>query len=100
MMRTWNATWVLLGFTCLSTPAMAAGDDDFGPYMWGVGPKLGTSFLPGRYPAFLPPAIANYDFIEDGARAGAADGDNKGRDLDANGNPRFTSITQTGFDLR
>ncbi|MEQ1569406.1 MAG: hypothetical protein ABMA64_27460, partial [Myxococcota bacterium] len=97
MTRMWGAGWVLLGFTCWSAPAMAA---DSGPYMWGAGVKVGTSFLPGRYPYALPPAIAGYDFLENGPRAGETEGENKDRDLDDNGDPRFTTLNPVGFDLR
>ncbi|MCB9669079.1 MAG: hypothetical protein H6736_21065 [Alphaproteobacteria bacterium] len=40
--------------TTLASPAMAAD-----VYMWGVGPRLGTNFLPGAYPAAFPTIVAD-----------------------------------------
>jgi len=38
---------------CLTQPAQAAD-----VYMWGVGPRLGTTFLPGAYPSAFPKIVA------------------------------------------
>src|SRR5262245_56309795 len=43
----WGA---LVGVGLLSTPAMATDNED----LWGIGVRLGTSFIPGRYPATFP----------------------------------------------
>lgn len=85
------------GFLAVSQEAQA---QDFGPYMWGAGPKLGTIIIPGRYPYAFPGSVAKYDFIDSGPQAGADDGENKGRDLDEDGKPRFSTLSGTGFDLR
>lgn len=37
-------------------PSVAEAAD---PYMWGVGPRLGTTFLPGAYPAAFPQIVAD-----------------------------------------
>lgn len=37
-----------------ASPAEAAD-----AYMWGVGPRIGTTVLPGRYPVGFPPAVAD-----------------------------------------
>lgn len=37
-------------------PSTAAAAD---VYMWGVGPRLGTNFLPGAYPAAFPSIVAD-----------------------------------------
>jgi len=75
--------WILLGST-----ASAA------PYMWGVGPRIGTTFVPNAVPAInFPPRIENYDFVDEGPRAGDP------RDLDAQGNPRFTTLERVRFDV-
>jgi len=97
MTRTGCALVVLLGFMGVSTPASAG---DGGPYMWGAGFKLGTSFLPGRYPWAFPSSITNYDFTDTGPNAGAASGKNEGRDLTAGGDPGFTTLQPVGFDFR
>src|SRR5262249_47933833 len=89
MKRTGCALGVLLGFMGVSTPAIAA---DSGPYMWGAGFKLGTSFIPGRYPFSFPSSINNYDFTDTGPNAGATSGKNEGRDLTADGKPGFTTL--------
>jgi hypothetical protein len=93
MMRT---GWVLLGFMGLSAPAAAAE----GAYMWGAGFNLGTSFLPGRYPYAFPSSIAKYDFRENGALAGDPKADEPDRDLDELGDPRYSTLSGVGFDLR
>ncbi len=50
-----------LGLTALfaSAPAQAAD-----VYMWGIGPRLGTNFLPGAYPSAFPKMVA--DDVVDG----------------------------------
>ena len=40
----------------LAVPSVAQAAD---PYMWGVGPRLGTTFLPGAYPAAFPRLVAD-----------------------------------------
>ncbi len=86
----------LLGVMAV-TPTQAHAED---PYMWGVGGSIGTIVLPGRYPLALPSKIANYNFIEEGALAGDEDSDEPKRDLDDNGDPRFTSIERVRDDVR
>lgn len=34
------------------------------PYMWGVGPRVGTHVLPAGYPAFWPPIVGEDGHIE------------------------------------
>lgn len=41
----------------LAAPAHA----DSGPWMWGVGPTVGTVVYPGRFPAAVPDAYAELD---------------------------------------
>jgi len=43
----------LLALALLSSPAHAGGSQ---PWMWGVGPTLGTIVYPGRFPASIPAA--------------------------------------------
>ncbi|MEZ4317703.1 MAG: hypothetical protein R3F61_09365 [Myxococcota bacterium] len=50
MIRTLTAALILTG---LSQTASAAD-----VYMWGVGPRLGTTFLPGAYPSAFPKLVA------------------------------------------
>lgn len=69
------------------------------PFMWGVGPSIGTIVVPGRYPLQFPSKINNYDFIDEGPRAGDEDGEEPKRDL-LNGEPRFTSMERVRDDLR
>jgi len=68
--------------------------------MWGAGFKLGTSFIPGRYPFSFPSSINNYDFTDTGPNAGADSGKNEGRDLTKSGEPGFSTLQPVGFDLR
>lgn len=46
MLRTVTIT---LAAALFSTPALALDT-----YMWGIGPRVGTNVLPGRYPASMP----------------------------------------------
>jgi hypothetical protein len=97
MVRMSLATLSMLGLLAVSSEAKA---EDFGPYMWGAGVKVGTTVVPGRYPYAFPSKVANYDFLDNGARAGDEDSDEPKRDLDANGDPRFSTLDGAGFDLR
>ncbi len=81
----------------LSASEARAGDM---PYMWAIGPKIGTIVVPGRYPLSLPSKINNYDFIDDGPRSGDPDFEDPKRDLDANGDPLYTSIERVRDDLQ
>ena len=98
MKRVLGCALVLAG--TLSATDASAKKNGLEPFMWGVGPSIGTIVVPGRYPLALPSKINNYDFIDEGPRAGADDGDNKNRDTDAQGDPRFTSIERVRDDLR
>ena len=95
MIRSPSALAFLL--CCLSSTASAA------PHMWGIGPRIGTTFLPNAVPAInFPPRIENYNFIEgDDPRAGDpnAEQGEQDRDLDASGAPRFTSLERVRFDV-
>lgn len=44
--------WVLAGALLAASPAMALD-----PYMWGVGPRLGTNILPGQQPFVFPSVV-------------------------------------------
>ena len=43
---------VMTGLCLVSSSAFALD-----PYMWGIGPRVGTNVLPGSYPVAFPPAI-------------------------------------------
>jgi hypothetical protein len=86
-----------LGLLATSSTAMAA---DYEPFMWGVGGKLGTIVVPGQYPARFPDIITNYNFLDEGPRAGRDNGDDPNRDLDQNGDPVFTSLRRVKGDFR
>ncbi|MBW2253807.1 MAG: hypothetical protein JRI25_04330, partial [Deltaproteobacteria bacterium] len=36
---------------------VAADAHALGPYMWGIGQRVGTMVIPGRYPLKLPEAV-------------------------------------------
>jgi hypothetical protein len=91
------ATLSVMGFLAVSPSAQA---EDFGPYMWGAGVQVGTIVVPGRYPYAFPSKVANYDFLDEGPRAGNENGDEPKRDLDGDGDPRFSTLDGAGFDLR
>ncbi len=42
---------------CVLALSLAGDAYALDPYMWGLGPKLGTMVIPGSYPALLPPAV-------------------------------------------
>lgn len=65
-----------------STAAAAAE-----PYLWGVGPRLGTIVLPGAFPVAFPPRVNRYDMDDDGET-----------DLDGDGNPIETSLTRSRWE--
>ncbi|MEZ4235103.1 MAG: hypothetical protein R3F59_02860 [Myxococcota bacterium] len=92
MMRTMGAALALWGVTAVTAPEVARADN--GPYMWGIGPKLGMIIIPGRYPYAWPSKVANYDFIDEGPNAGDPN------DLGADGKPLNTTLQPVGFDLR
>lgn len=57
-----NRIFVVLGLLAMTSQAQALD-----PYMWGVGPKIGTNIIPGAYPVGFPPAVtdeANASTIE------------------------------------
>ena len=95
MSRTLKAAALMLAATTLGAPEAHAIEE---AHMWGVGAKLGTTVLPGRFPLAYPSKIANYDFIDEGPQAGATEGDNKNRDLDENGNPIFSTLERVRWD--
>lgn len=93
---------ILSGFVCLlafGLPRTSAQAFDE-PYVWGVGPRVGTLFIPGRSPAAFPGAIDRYDWVDEGALAGDPSSDEPERDLDPTGAPRFTSLSRVGADAR
>ena len=70
---------------CLvSTPAHAVD-----LHSWGVGPHVGTHFLPGAYPSGFPRKIKRQDF----------DGDGEADDLDGDGTPDSTDLTKVRGDV-
>jgi hypothetical protein len=89
-------------------PQALAIDD---PYMWGLGLKVGTIVVPGKYPITFPNRVDNFNFIEDGEQAGCVEnttGDLTGdadpcqepkRDLDADLEPRFHTLTPVKSDI-
>lgn len=94
-----------LGVTLVSLSILAATETahaQTGPYMWGVGPKIGMVILPGRYPYAWPTKVTQYDFITDetNPQSGNPDALNPNRDLDEDLEPRFSTLVGTGFDLR
>jgi hypothetical protein len=86
-----------MGLLAMSSTAMAA---DYEPFLWGVGAKLGTVVIPGAYPARFPDIITNYNFLDEGPRAGNENGDDPNRDLDPAGDPIFTSLRRVKGDVR
>ena len=96
-MNRWLGAGALLLFTAVSAPEAQAGEM---PYMWAIGPKIGTIVVPGRYPLSLPSKIENYNFIEDGPRSGDDNAEEPNRDLDANGDPLYSSIERVKDDLQ
>lgn len=89
-----------LGAAWMLTTAGEARAGDLEPYMWGIGVNLGTVVVPGQYPLSFPSKINNYNFIEQGPRAGNENGNDPNRDLDADGKPRFTSLERVKGDVR
>jgi hypothetical protein len=83
----------------LSSTEAWAKKNSFEPWMWGIGPSIGTVVVPGHFPLALPTKINNYDFIDEGPRAGDENSDDPKRDL-LNGDPRFTSIERVRDDVR
>ena len=77
-----------LGAAWMLTTAGEARADGLEPYMWGVGVNLGTVVVPGQYPLAFPSKINNYNFIEQGPRAGDENSNDPNRDLDADGKKR------------
>jgi hypothetical protein len=68
---------------------------------WGVGLRVGTMIIPGRYPALFPDRIGSYDFVEDGEFAGDPESNEPDRDLDPEtGEPLHTSLQKVGPELR
>ena len=46
-----------LGLVVLTTTVLAPEAQALDPYMWGVGPRIGTMAIPGRYPLRFPNEI-------------------------------------------
>lgn len=89
---------MLLAAALASSSARAA---DSPPGQWGVGLRVGTIIVPGRYPALFPDRIGNYDFVDTGPNAGDPQSAEPDRDLDPEtGEPLFTSFEKVGADLR
>jgi hypothetical protein len=83
----------------LASSSARAEDSPTG--QWGIGARVGTIIIPGRYPALFPDRIGNYDFVEEGPNAGDPESEEPDRDLDPEtGEPLFTSIEKVGADLR
>ncbi len=93
MNRTLQAVAALLAVSPMVTTEAHALE----PYMWGVGGRLGTYIIPARYPVSFPTKIANYNFIDEGPRAGDEDSDDPKRDLDEDGDPIYTTLQKVGF---
>jgi len=69
--------------------------------MWGVGVRLGTIAVPGRFPLAFPSKIANYNFLDDGEQqAGNENGDDPKRDLDENGDPLYSGLERVLWDAQ
>ena len=95
MQRTWKAAALMLAATTLGAPEAHAIED---ANMWGVGAKLGTTVLPGRFPLAYPSKISNYNFIEEGPQAGNENADEPNRDLDENGDPIYSTLERVRWD--
>ncbi|RME27699.1 MAG: hypothetical protein D6798_03985, partial [Deltaproteobacteria bacterium] len=105
-MRTTTAALALAGV--LFAPEALAIDD---PYMWGVGPRVGTIVVPGKYPITFPTKVENYNFIDQGKGSGCATGeffddrgndlcDNEKRDVDPDtGEPLYHTLEQVRTDV-
>jgi hypothetical protein len=95
MNRTLKATaFGLMASSFVAPEAMAIE-----PYMWGVGGRISTTAVPGKFPLSYPTKISGYNFIDEGPRAGDEDFEDPNRDLDEDGNPLFTELPKVGFDL-
>ncbi len=93
MNRTLQASALLLALS----PLLATDAHALEPYMWGVGGNLGTYIIPARYPVSFPTKISNYNFIDEGPRAGDEDSEEPNRDLDEDGDPIYTTLQKVGF---
>lgn len=105
-MRTSTAALALAGL--LFAPEALAIDE---PYMWGVGPRVGTMVIPGKYPITFPDKVDNFNFLDAGPNSGCTtqeagtDGngnelcDNEKRDVDDDGVPQYHSLEQVRSDL-
>ena len=104
-MRTSTAALALAGL--LFAPEALAIDE---PYMWGVGPRVGTMVIPGKYPITFPTKVENYNFLESGPNSSCDQGvetdgngndlcDNEKRDVDDNGVPQYHTLEQVRSDL-
>ena len=86
--------WAMSGATDARAQVDSTGE-------WGVGLRIGTMLIPGRYPALFPDKIGGYDFVEEGPTAGDPGSDEPDRDLDPEtGEPLFSSLEKVGPDLR
>ncbi len=86
---------------CAAMGSADARAQDAAAGQWGVGLRIGTMIIPGRYPALFPDRIGNYDFVEDGEFAGDPESAEPDRDRDpATGAPLFSSLEKVGPDLR
>ena len=104
----YKITMALLGCGLTLAPQALALDE---PYMWGVGPRIGTIVIPGQYPITFPTKVENYNFLDSGPQAGCdpdtatttgtttgAECDEK-RDLDENGDPLFHDLKPVRTDV-
>ena len=95
MIRTSTAALTTLGLFA-ATPALAIDD----PYMWGVGPRIGTTVIPGQYPVTFPTKLVNYNFIDDDSpEAGDTKSDDPKRDLDENDDPLAHGLSKVQLDV-
>ena len=78
----------------LGCPAGDGGDS--GPYMWGAGFKLGTSFIPGPLPLVVPCLDHEVRFPAR-AEGPRRDGENGAGELDESGDPRFSTLNPVGL---
>lgn len=108
-MRTTLAALLVAG---LGFAPQAFAIDD--PYMWGVGPRIGTMVIPGKYPITFPTSVERFDFLDNGNNATCnpnsndpdhffENGDpmceNERRDVDDDGIPRYHTLNEVRGDL-
>ena len=91
MHRTLKAAALGMAASSFIAPEAMALD----PYMWGVGGRIGTMAVPGRFPISFPTKISSYNFDD----TGNENADDPNRDLDEDGEPKFTQLQKVGFDV-